>query len=76
VVEALRALATDPDEASPVLELTPGQRGEIDVNTRLQSSPTLPAIDHYTGAAWLLRWSDSVGISLSGAYDGEVLLRA
>ena len=52
VVAALSALSTDPDEAIRVLKLTPGQRGEIDVNAGLQTSPTRAAVDRYTGVLY------------------------
>ncbi len=52
VVEALVALAADEDESARVLKLGPKQRGEIALNAVLRTSPTMPAIDRYTGVLY------------------------
>lgn len=49
VVDALIALSADEDAAARVLKLSARQRGEVAVNAALRTSPTLPAIDRYTG---------------------------
>lgn len=49
VIDALVRLSEDPDAATKVLKLGPKQRGEIEVNRTLRTSPTMPAIDRYTG---------------------------
>lgn len=49
VVDALVELSEDEEEAARVLKLGGTQRGEIAVNAALRASPTLPAIDRYTG---------------------------
>lgn len=50
VVEALvRLCADDPERAAKVLKLSARQRGEIEQNARLRESPTMPAVDRYTG---------------------------
>ncbi|MDY0909136.1 YaaA family protein [Microbacterium sp. CFBP9034] len=49
VVDALVALSADPDAAARVLKLGATQLGEIAVNAALRYSPTMPAIDRYTG---------------------------
>lgn len=49
VIDALVRLSDDPDAAAKVLKLGPKQRGEIEVNRALRTSPTMPAIDRYTG---------------------------
>lgn len=52
VLDALAALSADPEAAARVLKLTAGQRGEIEVNARVRSSPTMPAVDRYTGVLY------------------------
>lgn len=49
VIDALVALSDDPDAAARVLKLGPKQRNEIEVNRALRTSPTMPALDRYTG---------------------------
>lgn len=49
VVDALVALSADEDAAARVLKLGATQRGEIEVNARLRESPTMAAVDRYTG---------------------------
>ncbi|MCT9002029.1 YaaA family protein [Microbacterium memoriense] len=49
VTDALVALSAEPDAAARVLKLSDRQRGEIADNAALRSSPTMPAIDRYTG---------------------------
>ncbi|MCK6066938.1 MULTISPECIES: YaaA family protein [Microbacterium] len=49
VVEALVELSSDEDAAARVLRLSARQRGEIAVNAALLESPTMPAVDRYTG---------------------------
>lgn len=49
VVDALVALSADEGAAARVLKLGTRQRGEIAVNAALRSSPTMRALDRYTG---------------------------
>ncbi|GAA2566692.1 peroxide stress protein YaaA [Microbacterium binotii] len=49
VVSALVELSRDEDAAAKVLKLSTRQRGEVAVNAALRSSPTMPAVDRYTG---------------------------
>ncbi|WP_349308715.1 peroxide stress protein YaaA [Microbacterium sp. MM2322] len=49
VVDALVALSADEDAAARVLKLSARQRAEVAVNAALRTSPTLPAVDRYTG---------------------------
>ncbi|GAB3145253.1 peroxide stress protein YaaA [Microbacterium neimengense] len=49
VVSALVELSGDEDAAAKTLKLSGRQRGEIAVNAALRSSPTMPAVDRYTG---------------------------
>ncbi len=49
VIDALVALAADEDAAMRVLKLSAGQRGEIAANGVLRDSPTMAAVDRYTG---------------------------
>src|SRR3546814_645126 len=52
LIDALVALSGDEDEAARVLKLSERQRGEIAVNAALRESPTLPAVDRYTGVLY------------------------
>ena len=52
VIETLVALSADEDRAVRVLGLSIGQRGQIAVNAALRHSPTLPAVDRYTGVLY------------------------
>lgn len=49
VLDALVALSEDEDLAARVLKLSARQRGEIAVNAALRDSPSMPAVDRYTG---------------------------
>lgn len=49
VIDALVRLSDDPDAAAKVLGLGPTQCGEIEANRTLRTSPTMPAVDRYTG---------------------------
>jgi uncharacterized protein len=49
VVRALVELSADADAAARVLKLSERQRGDIAANRALRRSPTLPAVDRYTG---------------------------
>lgn len=52
MLDALVALAHDPDEASRVLHLGPKQSGEITRNRALRRAPVLPAALRYTGVVY------------------------
>jgi cytoplasmic iron level regulating protein YaaA (DUF328/UPF0246 family) len=49
VIDALVSLSADEDQAARILKLGATQRSEVAVNTRLRLSPTMPAVDRYTG---------------------------
>ncbi|WP_149085034.1 MULTISPECIES: YaaA family protein [Microbacterium] len=49
VVDALVALSGDEEAARRVLKLSERQRGDVGHNRALRSSPTMPAVDRYTG---------------------------
>lgn len=49
VVDALVALARDPEEAARVLRLSTRQTGDVAANAALRDAPTMPAVDRYTG---------------------------
>lgn len=49
VTDALVALSDDPVAAARVLRLSARQVDEIAVNAALRTSPTMPAVDRYTG---------------------------
>jgi cytoplasmic iron level regulating protein YaaA (DUF328/UPF0246 family) len=51
-MEALVALAGDPEKARRVLKLGATQVAEASVNAHLRSGPTLPAADRYTGVLY------------------------
>ncbi|MDE0547217.1 YaaA family protein [Microbacterium sp. C7(2022)] len=51
-VDALVELASDEDACRRVLRLGPSQAGEVAVNAALRTSPTMPAIDRYTGVLY------------------------
>lgn len=52
VVDALVALAADPDRAMRVLGLSDRQREEIEHDRMLRTGPTMAAIDRYTGVLY------------------------
>lgn len=52
VVSALTALSADEDAAARVLKLGPTQRHEIAVNRAVRRSPTMAAVDRYTGVLY------------------------
>lgn len=52
VAEALIALAQNPAEAQRVLKLSERQVGDIEHNRALLTSPTMPAVDRYTGVLY------------------------
>ena len=51
-LEATRALAAHPDRMMRALKLGPRQSAEVERNRRLLDSPTMPAIDRYTGVLY------------------------
>ena len=52
VLAALEELSTDPATAARVLKLSARQLGDIDDNARVTTSPTMPAVDRYTGVLY------------------------
>ncbi|MDH6239058.1 YaaA family protein [Aurantimicrobium minutum] len=52
VVAATVSLARKPNECAEVLKLSPKQMGEVDRNKAVKTSPTMPAIDRYTGVLY------------------------
>jgi cytoplasmic iron level regulating protein YaaA (DUF328/UPF0246 family) len=51
-VAALVSLSHDEEAAARVLKLSARQRGEVAVNARIGASPTMPAMDRYTGVLY------------------------
>ena len=51
-IDALGALAHDPELAARVLKLSPRQHADIVADATLRTSPTLPAVDRYTGVLY------------------------
>ncbi|WP_437582291.1 YaaA family protein [Paramicrobacterium sp. CJ85] len=49
VIQSLIELSRDEDASVKALKLGPKQRGEVAINRMLEGSPTMPAIDRYTG---------------------------
>ena len=49
VASAVVSLARKPAVCAEVLKLSPKQMGEVDRNKAVKTSPTMPAIDRYTG---------------------------
>ncbi len=60
-VDALIDLSGDRVEAARVLGLSPRQLGEIDVNAALGVSPTMAAMDRYTGVLYDALAADTLG---------------
>lgn len=52
VIAATVALAKNPEESASVLKLSPKQMAEVGRNRVIRSSPTMPAIDRYTGVLY------------------------
>lgn len=52
VTDALASLSADPEKATRVLTLSARQQDEIAVNAALRSSPTMAAVDRYTGVLY------------------------
>lgn len=52
VVDAVVALSADEESAARVLKLSAARRHEIADNAALRTSPTMPAIDRYTGVLY------------------------
>lgn len=48
-IRALIELSADEDRAARVLKLSERQRAEVTVNAQISMSPTMPAVDRYTG---------------------------
>ncbi|GAB3617843.1 peroxide stress protein YaaA [Okibacterium endophyticum] len=49
LIDAVEALAGDTEASIAALKLGATQHGDVELNRRLWSSPTLPALDRYTG---------------------------
>lgn len=52
VLTALEALSADPSRAAQVLKLGPTQLHEVAVNAVVRTSPTMAAVDRYTGVLY------------------------
>lgn len=51
-IDALVALSAEPDQAQRVLKLSERQLGDLAHNAFLRTSPTMPAVDRYTGVLY------------------------
>jgi len=63
VLAALEELSRDAAAAARVLKLGATQLGEVEVNARVRSAPTMPAIDRYTGVLY-----DALGAASLGGW--------
>ncbi len=62
IIESLIQLCSDPELAKKALKLGPKQLDDIQRNLELMNSPTMPAIDRYTGVLYdALKASGAVG---------------
>ncbi|MFF2052449.1 YaaA family protein [Leifsonia sp. NPDC058194] len=52
VIDAVLRLSADRDTAVRALKLGPKQAGEVDRNRAILTSPTMPALDRYTGVLY------------------------
>lgn len=51
-LSALEELSAHPDAAARVLKLSARQLDQVEVNARVRTAPTLPAVDRYTGVLY------------------------
>lgn len=86
IADDLVALSADRDAAMAALKLGPKLAGEVDVNAALFTSPTMPALDRYTGVLYdaldaanlspAARSRLAVGSALFGVVGGEDMIPA
>jgi cytoplasmic iron level regulating protein YaaA (DUF328/UPF0246 family) len=76
VVDALVALSDDEDNAARVLKLSDRQRSDIAVNAALRSTPTLPAVDRYTGVLYDALDADSLPTAARRWLGAHVLIHS
>lgn len=76
VVHALLALSQDPVEARRVLKLSDRQLGDIAQNAALLESPTMAAIDRYTGVLYDALDAASLGASSRRWLNHHVLIHS
>ncbi|MFD5867186.1 YaaA family protein [Corynebacterium sp. NPDC060344] len=84
IAEDLVALAADRDAAMTALKLGPKLADEVDANAALLTSPTMPALDRYTGVLFdalgaaslspAARGRLAVGSALFGVVGGEDMI--
>ncbi|MDT3317781.1 peroxide stress protein YaaA [Microbacterium sp. KSW4-11] len=72
VIDALVALSDDEEAAARVLKLSARQRGEVAVNAALRGSPTMPAVDRYTGVLFDALDAATLDAAARGWLDGHV----
>ena len=75
-VGALVGLSADADAAARVLKLGARQLGEIAVNAQLATSPTMPAVDRYTGVLFDALDAASLDASARGWLGRHVLIQS
>lgn len=75
-IDALVALSADPDEAARVLKLGARQRDDIARNAELRSSPTMPAVDRYTGVLFDALGADRLDAEARGWLGANVLIHS
>lgn len=75
-IDALVALSADEANAAKVLKLSPRQLGEVSVNAEIRSSPTMPAVDRYTGVLFDALGADSLSASERSWLGAHVLIHS
>jgi uncharacterized protein len=76
MVDAVIALSADQERAARVLKLGATQRHEIDVNARLRTGLTMPAIDRYTGVLYDALDAASLDVVARRWLRGNVLIHS
>ncbi len=76
VIDALVALSADEEESARVLKLSPRQRGEVAINAALWTSPTMSAMDRYTGVLFDALDAQSLSESARGWLADHVLIHS
>ncbi len=76
VIDALVALSDDEDNAARVLKLSDRQRSDIAVNAALRSTPTMPAVDRYTGVLYDALGADSLPTAARRWLGAHVLIHS
>ncbi|MDH6533323.1 cytoplasmic iron level regulating protein YaaA (DUF328/UPF0246 family) [Aurantimicrobium minutum] len=76
VVAAVVSLARKPKECAEALKLSPKQMGEVDRNKAVKTSPTMPAIDRYTGVLYDGLAAMNLDASARGFLEHHVMIQS